>query len=210
MAAHESPRIGRRAVLGAAIGGAAAAAAAALAAPSAALGASPVNLGEDNLATATTRILATGQHAFWAQTDSGDGVRGWSDGPGSSGVFGYSTATTGYGVYGKNGGRGVAALGKYDAALWASVSGYAAPLAMKIEGPAQFSRSGRITIAKGKRSATLPVGATATTFGIATVQSLRTNLFVQCVVRSGSSLIVYLNRAAPSATYVAWMAFERP
>jgi hypothetical protein len=207
-----TPIIRRRAMLGAAVGGAAAAAAAALAAPAAALAANgdPVKLGEDNTATATTSVLATGGHAFWAQTDSGDGLHAWTDGANASGVFGYATSPSGFGVYGKNGGRGVAALGTYGAALWASTNGYAAPLAVKIEGPAQFSRSGRITITKGKRKATLPVVATSTTFGIATVQQLRTDLYVQCVVRSGSTLVVYLNRAAPVATYVAWMAFERP
>jgi hypothetical protein len=212
MADNGMPKLGRRAVLGAAMGGAAAAAAAALATPSAVLGANgdPVKLGEDNTATAMTAVLATGAHAFYAKTDAGDALRGWSDGAGSSGVFGYATNPASFGVYGKNGGRGVAALGTYGAALWASTNGFSAPLALKIEGKAQFSRSGRITIAKGKRSATLPVVAAGTTFGIATVQQLRTDLYVQSVVRSGSSLRVYLNRAAPSATYVAWMAFERP
>ena len=212
MDAKQTGRIGRRAVLRAALGGAAGAVAVAAVAPVRVLAAStPVLLGEDNPATSTTAIIATGQHAFSARTDAGDGLRGWTDGANASGAFGYATNATGFGVYGKNSNRGVAALGTHGAALWASTSGWAAPLAMKIEGPAQFSRSGRITVGKGKRSATLPVApVTTSTFGIATVQSLRTDLYVQCVVRSGSALVVYLNRAAPSATYVAWIAFELP
>jgi hypothetical protein len=40
-------------------------------------------------------------------------------------------------------------------------------------------------IAKGKRKATLPVSpVTTATFGIATVQSLRSDTYVQCVVNS--------------------------
>lgn len=211
MKAEESPKVGRRAVLGAALGGAAAAAATALAAPSAALGATGdvMKVGEGHTATSTTSIVATGDHAFRARTNAGDAINAWSDSATGSGVFGYNTDPAGFGVYGKNGGRGVAALGTFGAAMWAQQ--WTAPLALKIEGSAQFSRSGRIKIPLGKRSATLPVAPVkATTFGIATVQQLRSNLFVQCVVRNGSSLVVYLNRAAPAPTYVAWMAFERP
>jgi hypothetical protein len=207
----EAPR-SRRALLGAALGATGALVAGALGRPDAVRAGTDgdVVLGGNNDANSTTRVTATGQHAIEGRTNSGDGLRGWSDGANSSGVFGYSSVATGYGVYGKNTGRGVAALGTYNAALWASTAGWAAPLALKIEGPAQFSRSGRVTVAKGRRSKVLPVTATTATFGIGTVQQLRTDLYVQCVVRSGASLILYLNRAAPRDTSVAWIAFERP
>jgi hypothetical protein len=211
MTANGSEQIARRRVLRAAIGGAVAATVAAVSAPASVLASSPVNLGEGNAATATTGIACTGPRALDVSSTAGDGIRGWSDGDHTSGVMGYATNSTGYGVYGKNGGRGAAALGTYSAALWASTAGYAAPLAMRIEGRAQFTRSGVVTIAKNKRSMTLPVApVTAATFGIATVQQLRTGLYVQCVVRSGTSLVVYLNKAATAATRIGWIAFETP
>ena len=211
MAESGTSTIGRRRVLTAALGGVAGAAAAALATPAAALGATGdvMHVGEDHTATSVTSIYATGTHALYAQTDSGDALRGWTDGA-ASGVFGFASSSAGYGVYGKNSNRGVAALGTYGAALWASNVGWAAPLAMDIEGPAQFSRSGVIKVRKGVKRFKLPVVATTRTFAIATMQSYRSKMYVRCVIRSGTAMYGYFNIPATSGTYVAWIAFEKP
>ena len=223
MTEDRSPKVGRRALLGAAIGGAAAAAAAALAAPAATLGTNgdTMHVGEDHTATATTSISATGSHAFLAQTDAGDGLRGWSDGAASSGVFGYATNASGFGVYGKNGGRGVAALGTYGAALWASTNGWAAPLALKIEGnssfigKASFSRSGRATVAAGKAYVDVDLrpkgGLAGTPLVFANLMSYRSGVHVAAVrpnYPSAGKVRIQLSKVVTASTLVAWLVLN--
>jgi hypothetical protein len=216
----EAPRVGRRAVLGAALGGAAAAAAAVMSAPTTAFAANGdvMHVGEGHAATATTSISATGGHAFLAQSDTGDGLRGWSDGANSSGVFGFATASGGFGVYGKNGGRGVAALGTYDAALWASTVGWSAPLALKVEGnssftgKATFSRSGRARVSAGARYVDADLrakgGLTGTPLCFANLLYHRTGVYVAAVRPNwpiAGKMRIYLNKAVGKATNVAWV-----
>lgn len=237
MESNTGQRMGRRAVLGAAVGGAAAAAATALAAPAAVLGdnGGSLILGQDNTATAQTSLFSTGAHAFYAQTNAGDGLRGWTDGAGSSGVFGYASNVASFGVYGKNGGRGVAALGTYDAALWASNQGYGAPLAMKIEGNATllgltsltqgtaaaalkvngkavFSRSGKAVVAIGRSSVDVDLrskgGLAGTPLCFANLTSFRSGVHVAAVRPNypiAGKLRIYLNRSVTSAIAVAWV-----
>jgi hypothetical protein len=217
MTDDEMPKLGRRAVLGAAIGGAAAVAAAALTTPSAVLGANgdPLNLGEDNYATSTTALLATGVHAFYAQADTGDALKGWTDGAGSSGVLGFATDPGGFGVYGQNGDRGVAALGTYDAALWASNVGYAAPFALKVAGKAKFSRSGKATVLKGKTYVDITVAGGLTSHSVihATLQTYRTGVAIAAVrinYPSSGKARIYLTKVASTtaSTYVGWFVAE--
>jgi hypothetical protein len=217
MEQDETQKVGRRAVLGAVLGGTAAAAAAALATPSTVLGATGdvMHVGEDHTATTTTSIETTGVHAFYARTNTGDALRGWSDGSNASGVFGYATDPTGFGVYGKNGSRGVAALGTYDAALWASTNGWGAPLALKVEGKAGFSRSGRATVVKGKKYATItvPGGLDSRSVIHATLQTYRAGVAIAAVRRnypSAGKARIYLTKVASTTknTYVGWFVAE--
>lgn len=93
---------------------------------------------------------------------TGDGRHG----AGSSGAFGYATDPASFGVYGKNANRGVAALGTYGARPPGVDRGLGYPAGHEDRRPGQFSRSGRIVIAEGKRKATLPVSpVTTATFG---------------------------------------------
>jgi hypothetical protein len=210
----QSPRITRRRILGAAAGGAAAATAAALAAPAAALGntGDTMHAGWDHTATTRTLVAATGAAAIIGESNDNDGLTGGSGGVIKSGVYGYTTNPGGYAVFGRNeGNHGIAALGAPEAALASGQGG--APLALKIGGKAQFSRSGVVTIAKNKRSVKLPATAiTAASFAVATVQQYRTNLYVQCVVRNaaGTAFYAYLNRPATAATKIGWIVFEMP
>jgi hypothetical protein len=223
MRAQGDGRVGRRDVLGVALAGTAAAAAAVLASPVTALGATGdvMHVGEDNAATATTSITATGAHALLAQTNAGDGLRGWTDGAASSGVFGYATNPAGYGVYGKNGGRGVAALGTYGAAMWASTAGYAAPLALLIEGnaqfigKAQFSRSGKAAVLKGHTyvDVTVPGGLNSHSVVHATLQTYRAGVAIAAVrsnYPAAGKARIYLTKVASStaSTWVGWLATE--
>jgi hypothetical protein len=208
----ESPGITRREVLGAAVGGTVAMTAAALAAPVAVLGntGDPMIVGHDHTATTRTLVVATGAAAVIGESNDNDGLTGGSGGVVKSGVYGYTTNAAGFGMFGRNEGNGgIAALGAPDAAMSTTQGG--APLALNTIGKARFSRSGVVTMARNARWMALPVGAVTTaSFGIATVQQVRSNLYVQCVVRSGTTLRVYLNRPAPSATRIAWIVFEKP
>jgi hypothetical protein len=209
----ETARIGRRALLGAAVGGAAAAAAAALAAPSAVLGANgdAMHVGEDHAATATTSVTCTGTHAIAASTNSGDALRGGSTGGNGSGTFGYTSSPTGYGVFGYNmTNAGRAALGAPQAALWASQ--FSAPLALKVEGKASFSRSGRATVLAGKSFVDVNLGPKGglggTPLCFANLLSYRAGVYVAGVRPNYPALgrlRIYLNRSVTSAVNVAWL-----
>ena len=122
----------RRAILGAALGGAGALFAGALgrAAPVAAANGDGVLLGEgttatDNAATAATIVKSTGADALGGVSDSGTGVHGHSTGPGtdvpthSTGVIGTTGDTTGVdentdetGVY------GFSDVSQYSTGVW--------------------------------------------------------------------------------------------
>jgi hypothetical protein len=218
----EVPR-SRRAVLAAALGAGGALVASALAQPIPVRAGTDgdVVLGADNSATATTALFVTGPRGLDVESTAGDGIRGWTDGTHVSGVFGYASDPASYGVYGKNGGRGVAALGTYGAALWASTAGYAAPLALLVEGSssfvgkAQFSRSGRATVAKGKSYVDITVagGLTSRSMVHATLQTYRAGVAVAAVrinYPTAGKARIYLTKVASTAssTYVGWFVAE--
>ena len=174
-----------------------------------------MHVGESHAATATTSVIATGTHAILGQTNAGDGLRGWTDGANASGVFGYATDAAGFGVYGKNGNRGVAALGTYDAALWASTLGWAAPFALKVEGKAKFSRSGRATVLKGRSYVDITVagGLASNSMVHATLQTYRAGVAIAAVRKNypaAGKARIYLTRVAStsSSTYVGWFVAE--
>ena len=115
---------------------------------------------------------------------TGDGVKGFSKG--GVGVHGVTTAASGVGVLAENQGSGVA---------------------LQANGPAVFSRSGLVTIAAGKTSATVTgVALSSASLVLATLQQHVTGVYVVAAVPSvaGSSFIVYLNKAPTATARVAW------
>ena len=122
----------------------------------------------------------TGAHG---QATSGKGVRGVATG--GDGVAG--EATSGVGV------RAVATTG----------------VALAVSGRATFSRSGKVTVPVGVTSIdiTVPGGLTTSAIAFATLQYLRTGVYVVGARPnwpSSGKLRIYLNKALATATPVSW------
>jgi hypothetical protein len=146
------------------------------------------------------------------------GVLGNSLGAGD-GVDGTANNSCCSAVYGLNSGTGNGVAGQADAGtgvLAASNGG----IALKVDGKAQFSRSGLVTItypAKSKVISGLPL--TAKSLAIATVQKYLAGVYVVAAVPnlsgSSNSFTIYLSKApgtsaVPKSVTVAWQVIERP
>jgi hypothetical protein len=81
--------------------------------------------------------------------------------------------------------------------------------ALKVQGVVRMNRSGRVSMGSGTSSKkfAVPGGITSTSLGFATLQANRSGTYVQAVVNStaDNSIIIYLNKALTTATYVAWV-----
>jgi hypothetical protein len=166
---------------------------------------------------------------------SGAGVRGSSYS--SNGVFGQSASSTASGVYGENLSHGYGVAGRSNAGplvggagaagtlgdntadgigVWArSTNGIglfadavnSAAVALKAQGVAQFSRSGKLTILAGHASVTKSsIRIDAGTLVLAVLQQDRSGIFVRSAVpnATGDSFTVHLNKAVTSDTKVGW------
>ncbi len=103
---------------------------------------------------------------------------------------------TGTGVVGESpGGTGVVASGR---------------TALKVQGPAVFSRSGVLTVAAGHSSATKTgVALTAASLVLATIQGNVAGVFVQgvtLVTGASGSFTIHLNKTVQAKIKVAWFA----
>ena len=120
---------------------------------------------------------------------SGDGVLGVGGFMGAvAGVHGFSVSPTGFGVLAENGGDGTA---------------------LKVAGPAEFSRSGTVNIAAPAKSAVVSgVALTASSLVLATLQNKLGGVMVASAVPNvaGSSFTVNLNKAPGTGktAVVAW------
>jgi hypothetical protein len=125
---------------------------------------------------------------------TGDGVGGITSS--GHGVIGLSTGT-GDGVAGASaGGTGVLAVGNKTA--------------LKVQGPAAFSRSGVLTIKAGHSTATKTrIALTPASFVLATIQGNVAGVYVQgvtLVTRSPRSFTIHLNKTVSKNLKVAWFA----
>jgi hypothetical protein len=139
--------------------------------------------------------------------NAGDGVGGFGTG-GGNGVSGSGGNGTGAGVWGTGGGGpGVRGTSKAASAPGMLAENTAGGTALQVAGPAAFSRSGALTVAAGKSSAT-KTGVVLTTASLilATLQQHTTGVYVTAAVPNvtGSSFTVYLSKAVSAATTVAW------
>jgi hypothetical protein len=161
----------------------------------------------------------------------GDGVQGSGDGSGSgvtgrggngggAGVAGNGGGSDGNGVLGIGaasgvigGGRGNGVYGSTSLAVGAGVLAEhtAGGDALKVSGKASFSRSGTVTVPAGKSSVTKPgVALTAASLVLATLQQHAAGVYVLAAVPNvaGSSFTVYLSKAVPASTKVAWFVIN--
>jgi len=128
------------------------------------------------------------------QSALGEGVSGESSGSGSA-------------VHGTNFGSGTGVMGECAAGTGVLASG---KTALKVKGPAVFSRSGILTVAAGQSSAQKTgIALTPVSFVLATIQGNVAGVHVQgvtLVTGSPGSFTIHLNKSVPAKTKVAWFA----
>lgn len=150
-----------------------------------------------------------------------------------TGVFGHSDPSpaagfAGAGVWGDSddlgvigtGGAGVLGdgfFGVIGAAASAAGVGVLATVdvtgarALRVEGRAEFTRSGRATIPAGQSKRTVALGGcTSSTLVLAVLSANRSGRYVRAVVPGSGSFTIYLNSTVSSATGVTWIAFTNP
>lgn len=149
------------------------------------------------------------------------GVYGYSDpslveGFVGAGVWGDSSdigaiGTGGIGVYG-DGTWGALGLGRGSSGIGVlATADTSAARALRVEGRAEFTRSGKATVRKGTSKRTVSLaGCTSSTLVIANIASNRSGRWVRAVVAASGSFTIYLNTSVGSATRVAWIAFTNP
>jgi hypothetical protein len=128
-----------------------------------------------------------------------NGVVGVGDGLGPPGLFGT-------GVYGYSG-----TMAPPDAPNNVGVfaRGDGASIALRVQGRAVFSRSGRTYVSAGHSSRTVTVaGMTASSFVLATLQTRRTGVYVAAAVPAAGKFTLYLNQAVSATTYFAYIVLN--
>ncbi len=152
---------------------------------------------------------------------------------GLTGVYGYADPSpvedfVGAGVWGDSpdiGVVGTGATGVQGIGIW-GVHGYteepggigvhaqspaAAARALRVEGRAEFTRSGRVTMASGTSSKKVTLaGCTSSTMIMAMMASNRSGRWVRAVVPTTGSFTIYVNGTLSSAAYIVWIAFTNP
>ena len=146
-----------------------------------------------------TGVLGTGTHGVEGSSLAGMGVFGVSEH--GTGVLGHITLN-GFGVHGHS-------LSAGGVGVYASAE---AGTALEVAGKARFSRSGRATVAAGKMSVDVDLrkkgGLGGTPLCFANLTTYRSGTFVMAARPNypGTGwLRIYLNKAVPSPTYVAWL-----
>jgi hypothetical protein len=148
------------------------------------------------------------------------GVYGWASG-GVNGNFVPAGVWGDSGVIGVvgTGGTGVVGLGSYgvdgyatDAAgIGVLAEGVSGARALRVAGRAEFTRSGRTTIAAGKSSRKVTLaGCTTSTLVFAVLGASRSGRWVRAVVPASGSFTIYLNTSVGSNTPIVWIAFTNP
>jgi len=137
------------------------------------------------------------------------GVYGWS--PTSEDPLTFGTGVWGdseeYGVFG-SGGIGVGGWGGIGVLAEAAD---ASSRALVVAGRAEFTRSGKTTIASGAAKKKVGLaGCTSSTLVFGVLGSNRSGRYVRAVVPSTGYFYIYLNTAVSSATFVVWIAFTNP
>jgi hypothetical protein len=120
---------------------------------------------------------------------------GVADGLGPPGQFGT-------GVYGYSGALNPPAPPD-NIAIYAHGDG--ASLALRVQGKAVFSRSGRTSVTAGHASRAVAfAGVTTSSLVIATLQTYRSGIYVAAAVPAAGKFTIYLNKAVTATTYIAF------
>jgi hypothetical protein len=175
-------------------------------------------LGTSNLGTGMTGI--SGTTAGIAGDTSESGVYGYSDtSSNATGVWGDTNGGIGavgtgdWGVLGA-GNVGIIALSGGSAPsypTYAAIFAYAPTTrnALQVNGKVALSRSGRISITAGHRQYTKTLaGVTSTSLVIATLQTLRSGIYIAAAVPAAGKFTVYLNKVVAGTTRVAFVVFN--
>jgi hypothetical protein len=198
-------------------------------APATAADGDPIVLGADNIGSITTNITnssdfaavliaqATGHGTgmegvspngvgVLGMSTGADGVRGFTTS--GSGVSGFTTSgSTGNAVVGQSDGTGAGVVGESPAGTGVVASG---KTALKVTGPAVFSRSGILTIKAGQSSVKKTgIALTPASFVLASIQGNVAGVHVQgvtLVTGSPGSFTIHLNKTVSTSLKVAWFA----
>jgi hypothetical protein len=182
-------------------------------------------------ATAGTGVMGRAGDPNTYGTASGFGVHGFSSVEGSSGVFGegevgvYAAGFIGSFSVGSPGvvglGDGLGPPGQYGTGVYGYSGGTNPPqppnnvgvyargdgtaVALKVQGKAQFSRSGKsyVSASRSTRVITL-AGVTTASLIIVTLQTYRAGVYVLAAVPAAGKFTVYLNKVVPGTTYFAY------
>jgi hypothetical protein len=159
-------------------------------------------------------ILLRSPSGLWGGTTTSIAIVNGSDGPSNFGVFGGTGTVAGAGSAGLWG-RGTAAGFSGVLAENEKVGGIglkaSAPLgvALQVNGPATFSRSGKGMILRGRASATVnvPSGVSTDALILVTLQGYAGGgRYVRNARRvNATSFKVYLGKAAAAKVYFAWL-----
>jgi hypothetical protein len=162
----------------------------------------------------------SGSGVYGENTSTGRGVEARSNGiamlgesTGGMGVQGRATSQSGIGVYGETEApNGTGVLGNATQANGTGVRALSTNgTALAVDGKASFSRSGKLTVPAGATSVVKTgVALTSASMVLATLQQRRSGLWVQAAVPSpgSASFTLYLNKAAPASTTVAWFVLD--
>ena len=160
---------------------------------------SPVGVYGYSDASTTEGIAGAG---VWGQSPdlgvAGDGTLG-VQGVGTVGVLGY----------GQQGVIGIAATSD-GIGVHAEVDVTGAR-ALRVAGRAEFTRSGRASVASGAKKKTVSLaGCTTSTLVMAVLASNESGRYVRAAVPAAGSFTVYFNTALTSSAVIAWIAFTNP
>jgi hypothetical protein len=125
--------------------------------------------------------------------------------------FGVIGSSDGVGVLGDGFEIGVVGFGEPGAVGVIAAAADTTARALRVEGRAEFTRSGRTSIASGKSSKAVTLaGCTSSTLVFAVLASNRSGRYVRAVVPAAGKFTIYLNSTVSSSTNVAWIAFTNP
>jgi hypothetical protein len=160
-----------------------------------------------NPADIASNIALTGVYGWASGGVNGDFVPAgvWGD----SGVLGVvGTGATGVIGIGPLGVDGYAATSGGIGVLAEGVGG---SRALRVAGRAEFTRSGRTTIAAGASSKKVTLsGCTTSTLVFAVLATSRPGRWIRAVVPASGSFTIYLNTSVTSSTAIVWIAFTNP
>lgn len=163
-------------------------------APAGVLGVSAVADGSGVSAVGVVGVDAFGEIGVLGQ--GGSGVVGIGDGLGPPGLYGT-------GVYG-HAGASTTPAPPSNVGVYARGDG--AATALRVQGKAVFSRSGRSYVGANRSYRVVTMaGVTSASLVLVTLQTRRTGVYVAAAVPAAGKFTVYLNKAVTATTYFAYM-----